>query len=149
MQQEKFKDELWSLCGQYFDRYSHIRHYLGIARGAMETATDCDSIKIKKLFYVLRPLLAAKWCAEKNSAAPMSILSLMTLTPENLQQITADLITLKSTTSEGYTVKINPEMKHFIECEFDACTKALADIPKINFDVELADAFFRKTIQPQ
>jgi len=79
MQQPGFRDELWTLCGQFFDRRSNIHHYLGVARSAMATMTGNDEIKIKKLFYVLRPLLAAKWCIEKNGIAPMSILPLMSL----------------------------------------------------------------------
>jgi uncharacterized protein len=56
-----FKDELWSLCQHFFCRRSNIHHYLGIAKGALNDLMPGGDIKIKKLFYVLRPLLAAKW----------------------------------------------------------------------------------------
>jgi predicted nucleotidyltransferase len=58
---------------------------LGIAKGALETM-EGEEIKIKKLFYVLRPLLAAKWCLEKNSIAPMSIFPLLDLISDDLHK---------------------------------------------------------------
>ena len=74
-----FREDLWDLCGQYFSRRSNAHHYLGIARGAMEGFSAEGEIKIKKLFYVLRPLLSAKWCLERSGIAPMTIDPLMEL----------------------------------------------------------------------
>jgi predicted nucleotidyltransferase len=149
MQQPGFLDELWALCGQYFDRRSNTHHYLGIVRAALDTVVNDDEIKIKKLFYVLRPLLAAKWCVEKNCIAPMSIRQLMSLMPENLQQLTDNLIVCKSNAPEGYIVKIEPELKLYIDREYEACIQASAEIPKANFDIEPLDVFFRKMIIQQ
>ena len=147
LQQPGFRDELWALCEQYFDRRSNIHHYLGIAHGALETMGSEGEIKIKKLFYVLRPLLAAKWCVENDSIAPMSILPLMCLMPKNLQQLTTDLIALKSTKNEDYMVEIAPELKQFIVHEFATCTEAAADMQKQYFEVAPLDVYFRKIIK--
>jgi len=147
MQQPQFRDELWTLCEKYFDRFSNIRHYLGIARSAMNTMVNNSEITIKKLFYVLRPLLAAKWCLEQNSIAPMSIHPLMSLMPGNLQLITNDLINCKATTPEGYLVNIEPELKVFIDSEFEACTQASVEKSSLRFEVEPLDIFFRKMIK--
>jgi predicted nucleotidyltransferase len=149
MQQSGFRDELWTLCGRYFDCRSNIHHYLGIARSALDTVMNSNEIKIKKLFYVLRPLLAAKWCAERNGIAPMSIIPLMTLMPEKMRQLIAALIVSKSTAPEGYIVKIDHILKQYIDYEYEACLQASAEIPKVRFDIEPLDNFFRKTIQQQ
>ena len=149
IQQPGFKDELWALCEQYFDPRSNIHHYLGIAHSALDTAVNRNEIKIKKLFYVLRPLLSAKWCLEKNCIAPMSIRPLMSLMPENLQQRTDELIALKSTVPESYTVKIEPELQQFLDRELDTCTQAVAEMPKTSFEIEPLNTFFRKIIKPQ
>lgn len=100
------KDDLWTLCQSYFCPRSNIHHYLGIARGAMETM-DGKDIKIKKLFYVLRPILAALWCIEKNTIAPMSIFPLMDLLTDDLRKKVLSLIELKSTANadEAYTMQ--------------------------------------------
>jgi len=65
---------------------------------------------------------------------------------ERLQQITANLIACKAEAPEGYIVTIEPELKLFIDREFEASTLALTDIPKVSFNVEPLDAFFRKII---
>lgn len=141
-----FRNDLWTLCQSYFYRKTNINHYLGIAHSALETVVNEDEIKIKKLFYVLRPLLSAKWCLEKNTIAPMTIGPLLTLMPEHLQTLVRDLIILKSTSAEGFIIKIAPELSRYIDAEFKNCTEGAKDLPKESFNAEMLDTFFRDTI---
>ncbi|WP_175634925.1 nucleotidyltransferase domain-containing protein [Pedobacter ghigonis] len=145
-EQPHFRNELWALCQSYFYRKININHYLGIAHGALETVINGDEIKIKKLFYVLRPLLSAKWCLEKNTIAPMTIGPLLTLMPAQLQAFVKDLITLKSSSAEGFIIKIDTELRNYIDEEFKNCAEEAKDLPKESFDTEMLDAFFRNTI---
>ena len=140
-----FRDELWNLAQGYFSQRSNTHHYLGIAKGALETAMG-DEIKIKKLFYVLRPLLSAKWCMENNTIAPMTIGPLMNLLPEDLRQKMSDLIDLKATAAEGFIIKIDAALRQYIDQEFMACSEASKDLPRDSFNSEELDKFFRKTI---
>lgn len=140
-----FKDELWRLCQSYFCPRNNIHHYLGIARGAMETM-DGKDIKIKKLFYVLRPILAALWCVEKNTIAPMSIFPLMNLLANDLRKKVLSLIELKSTANESYLIEIDQDIKTWINRTFDYCMEASLQLTKKDFDPKIADVFFRKTI---
>lgn len=146
-EQAHFRDELWTLCQSYFYRKTNINHYMGIAHGALETITNGDEIKIKKLFYVLRSLLSAKWCLEKNTIAPMTIGPLLTLMPAQLQTLVKDLITLKSTSAEGFIIKIDTKLRKYIDEEFNNCTEGAKDLPKESFDTEMLDVFFRNTIK--
>jgi len=141
-----FREELWQLCQSYFCPRSNIHHYLGIAKGAMETMQD-EEIKIKKLFYVLRPLLAALWCAEHNTIAPMSIFPLMDLLSDDLKQKVLSLIDLKSTASEGFIIKIDSDIRQWINTTHDYCMEVSKQMERKYFDIETADIFFRKTIQ--
>lgn len=111
----------------------------------METMNGED-IKIKKLFYVLRPLLAALWCAKLGSIAPMGIFPLMELLSDDLRRKVLSLINLKSTASEGYLIEIDPDLKRWIDSTFDYCMEASAQMERESFDIEEADIFFRKTI---
>lgn len=140
-----FKEELWQLCQSYFCPRSNIHRYLGIARGAMETMNGKD-IKIKKLFYVLRPTLAALWCAEKNTIAPMSIFPLMDLLTDDLRKKVLSLIELKSTANESYVIEIDRDIKTWIDRTFDYCMEASLQLTKKDFDRKITDEFFRKTI---
>jgi len=145
-EQTHFRDELWTLCQSYFYRKTNVNHYLGIAHGALETVTNGDEIKIKKLFYVLRSLLSAKWCLEKNTIAPMTIGPLLTLMPAQLQTLVKDLIISKSASAEGFIIKIDPELSRYIDEEFKNCTEGAKDLPKESFDAEMLDAFFRNIL---
>jgi len=147
-QQPQFRDELWAICGKYFNRSVAIRHYLGIARTAMGTMGNFNEIVIKKLFYVIRSLLTAKWCSEKNTIAPMSIYALLPLMPDKLQQITNDLIICKSKAPEGFIVQIEPELLTYLNREFEAFTQFSEEKSKLIFDAEPLDIFFRKWVRP-
>lgn len=139
------KEELWTLCQSYFCPRSNIYHYLGIARGAIETM-DGKDIKIKKLFYVLRPMLAALWCVKRDTIAPMSIYPLMDLLTDDLRKKVLSLIELKSTANESYLIEIDQDIKAWIDQTFDYCMEASLQLTKKNFDPKIADEFFRKMI---
>lgn len=140
-----FKDELWTLCQNYFCPRSNIHHYLGIARGAMETM-DGKDIKIKKLFYVLRPVLAGLWCVKRNTIAPMSIFPLMDLLTDDLRKKVLSLIELKSIANEAYLIRIDQDIKTWIDRTFDYCMEVSLQLAKKDFDQKIADEFFRKAI---
>ncbi len=109
-----FKDALWDICRQYFCRRSNIFHYLGIAKGAMEALSVEGKLKIKKLFYILRPLLAASWCAERDEIVPMHITPLKTLLPADLLGIVNDLVLQKESAAEGWMINLPEQLKAWI-----------------------------------
>lgn len=140
-----FKEELWALSQHYFSQRSNIHHYLGIAYGALASMSG-QEIAIKKLFYVLRPLLAAKWCLEKQSIAPMTIGPLMTLLPHHLQQPVSELIVQKSTAAEGFIINVDAALKTYIDQELARIDEASKQLTKNPFDAERLDEFFVNTI---
>lgn len=142
-----FRSELWDLCQHFFSQRTNAHHYLGGAKSAMSTTTNNNEISIKKMFYVLRPLLAAKWCLEKTGIAPMTIGPLLELMPQNLQEVVQDLVRYKSTAVEAMSVKINLDLRNWIEREFELCTEAAKLIEKSKFDFDLLDTFFLKMIK--
>ncbi len=144
---DEFRNGLWEFCQSYFDQKTNINHYLGIAKGALDTIVNTDEIKIKKLFYVLRSLLSAQWCLEKSSIAPMTIDSLITLIPEELQVLVKEMVKLKSTVAEAFIVKVNPMLMHYIEEVFKACYDGAKTLTKAKLDHEELDYFFRKTVR--
>ncbi|KAA2244831.1 nucleotidyltransferase domain-containing protein [Chitinophaga agrisoli] len=145
-QRPGFREDLWALCPHFFSQRSNMHHYLGIAQGAMDTMQG-DEIRIKKLFYVLRPLLAAKWCLERNSIAPMEMAPLMVLLPYSLRQQVQELIDFKATAAEGYMIRLAADLRSFIAQEFASISAASASLPRNEFETERLDAFFIKTLQ--
>lgn len=141
----EFRSSLWELCQNYFCARSNTHHYLGIAHGAMDTVQN-DEIKIKKLFYVLRPLLAAMWCIEKKEIAPMSIDRLMVLLNDALKEKIVALIDIKSTVEEGHKIKIDQETREWISNAFSLCKDAVSTLEKERFDIKQADLYLKKMI---
>lgn len=141
-----FRNELWTLCPNYFNRKSNIHHYLGIAKGALDTVVNDSEIKIKKLFYVLRPLLSAKWCLEQNSIAPMTIGPLLTLMPPTLGKLVEELIEFKAAAAEGFVININPALRSYIDKEFSYCSARADELSVPKFEIDELETFFRNTI---
>lgn len=146
-EEDGFRQALWSLCNQHFSPRGNIHHYLGIAYGALESIENTNEIAIKKLFYVLRPLLAAKWCMEKNSIAPMAIGPLMQMLPESLHLQVQELIVLKGIVNEAHRVVVSPMLRSFIDTEMSRILTATKDIPAVTFGTGLLDDFFINTIR--
>lgn len=142
---EDLKNGLWKLSQSYFCPRSNIHHYLGIAKGALASINE-DRIKIKKLFYVLRPLLAALWCAERNSIAPMDMQSLMELLPKDLSEKILSLIKLKSGSDESSIIEVDKDLKLWINNTYFYCEEKSGVLEKRIFDIDLADNFLRKLI---
>ncbi len=60
-----------SLLPAYFNRRAALGHYLGLAKGNLQKNLTEESVKLKKYFYSLRPMLCAKWVVEKGTPPPM------------------------------------------------------------------------------
>ncbi|MBR9859417.1 nucleotidyltransferase domain-containing protein [bacterium] len=64
-------DELRALSKTYFNLKSCSYHYLSMAKNNFEHYLRSDVVRLKKYFYVLRPVLACRWIESKKTMAPM------------------------------------------------------------------------------
>lgn len=143
MNNEVFRESFLDLLPDYFSARKHIFHYLGIASGAMASMNGPE-IKIKKLFYVLRPLLAAKWIAERKRYAPMNIEPLLEIVPDSLKAKIIFLIAEKAIKEESFLVEIDKELQGFICNESERLTAYAAQLDRDNFKQKELDKYFRK-----
>lgn len=149
LEKENFRNELWHLCQHYFNEKSNMNHYLGIAKSAYETMLESDEINIKKLFYVIRPLLAAKWCNTNNEIAPMTIDKLIILLPEDIKEIVFKYLKIKEDANESYLIKLDSKLKEYIKSESELYFNLAKDYDKVFFKKEPLDEYFRKIILTQ
>lgn len=63
----------------FFSPIAACHHYLSICRNTMSQALNGQTVKIKKYFYMLRPLLAAVWTERYHSIPPMELARLLPL----------------------------------------------------------------------
>ncbi len=102
------------LLPSYFSPVPTIYHYLHIARNKFEEVMSTDQVKIKRYFYILRPILACMWIEKNNTTPPMEFSKLMAE-----QQLDGSLINeiyklLKKKTS-GLEIDIEPKSPVIID----------------------------------
>ena len=63
--------KLSAVIGHYFQKKAGLHHYLNTARKNYREYLKGDMVRLKKYFYVLRPILACRWILEKQTPPPM------------------------------------------------------------------------------
>ena len=75
------KNDVFSNFDKYLESYFSSKklmfHYVNMAKVNYKENFKDDKVKLKKYFYVLRPILAAKWILNKKSIPPIEFLKLL------------------------------------------------------------------------
>ena len=112
---------------QYFSEKAAVYHYYGTANSTFQEYLQGDTVRYKKYFYALRPLLAAQYIEQKHSAPPVLFDDLMKLDmPPELRNGIEELLELKKKTTEKEENPQIPAIREFIESEV-ARQKEIAD----------------------
>ncbi|MDR1131103.1 MAG: nucleotidyltransferase domain-containing protein [Oscillospiraceae bacterium] len=127
---DEFK-RLLPLISSYFVARSGLWHYLSMAEGNYREYLKGETVKAKKYFYVIRPLLACRWILERRTPPPMLFTELVeTQLEPQLKPLVADLLQLKmSVTESGETPKIVP-LNSFIEQSLRIIREQIEALPK-------------------
>ena len=113
-----------SVFCQYFFEKTGVYHYLSMAKGNYREYLKTDEVKLKKYFYVIRPILACKWILDKKTAPPMLFSELMNeCLDDELKPEINRLLEIKKQTSELGKGKRIDVINDYIE-------KELAEIEK-------------------
>lgn len=70
-------ENISAIINDYFVKKSGLYHYLSTAKSNYREYLKGETVKYKKYFYVLRPLLACKWILSKGTPPPMLFKTLM------------------------------------------------------------------------
>lgn len=60
-----------AIIDHFFQKEAGLYHYLSTARKNYREYLRGDLVRLKKYFYVLRPILACRWILEKQMPPPM------------------------------------------------------------------------------
>ena len=144
--ENELAEPLRELAAECFLPKKSIYHYLSMAEGNYNKLQSGD-VKLKRYFYALRTVLAAKWVAEKGTVPPMLFDELVSaeLDPE-VRPAVEELLKAKRETSElgvGAPIQaLNKYLQEQIEQLYDAA--ANAEIRRNEWDK--LEKFFRKTV---
>lgn len=122
--------ELTPEIDTFFSCKSGIYHYINTAVSTYEKHIERESIKLKKYFYVIRPLLACNWILENKTPPPVLFSELVSaVAEESIKPVISELVRIKTGTPETATGKRIPELDKFIEDNITNIKKYASSMP--------------------
>lgn len=116
----EFAQAMRRIAPRALNKVALCYHYSHMARGNAREYLFKDEVKLKKYFYVLRPLLAIRHLEQKGTPPPVEFAKLLhSMCPKELVTIIEELIEVKRLTPEiDYGPKV-PEINSFVEHELE------------------------------
>ncbi len=132
----------------YFKPITIFHHYQGMAKTASVGLDLTAPIKLKKLFYLLRALLAAKWVITHETPPPVVMSEMFELINDETQAAILQLIELKSTCDERHTLQASPLIQSAIaQLWLDIDQPVFKEKPKA--DAGALNEFFKQVLYTQ
>jgi uncharacterized protein len=142
----KLVTELLKLANNYYSGRAGIHHYLNMTTSCYREHLQLESIRLKKYFYALRPILSAKWIVTHRTFPPMVFGELLELI-SNRQDIVVEidrLLTIKATANEATMIPASQILNDFIQEEIEKCELAVKLIPKCDTNSADLDRLFKQ-----
>lgn len=144
-----FREKLWQAVLPYFQPKTAMHHYLGIASSTLHRNFKEEEVLLKKYFYVLRPVFAARFIAITQQPAPTQFAQLVRFYEDEveIENIIKYLLEQKAKASEGQMIKRNKQLDNFIEQEMNQLLTIAKSMPRTSFDRAGIDHFYRSMLQ--
>lgn len=141
---------LWrSLVPDVLNPKALAGHYLGMARKTWIGSLQKPEIRLKRLLYALRALLAAHWVLQRRLPAPVRFEKLLEYS--NLEAPVRDrienLLEAKRRVSESDTMKPDLLLHAFIEQQLFKLTNEQQAVLPRQVEMKLIDAFFQRLVK--
>jgi predicted nucleotidyltransferase len=149
LEQFSTAEKLREMSKEYFNPKSCMYHYLSMAKNNFREFLQKETVKSKKYFYVLRPVLACDWIKETNTMPPMEFQDLVDsqIKDENLK---AEIAALLKRKMAGEELKEEPRIEilnEFLERKIEFYKDYVEQIePNEKPQTALLDELFKKTI---
>ncbi len=126
-----FALEFRSIMQQYFSSKRGLSHYLSMASSNYREYLKGDTVRAKKYFYVLRPVLACKWILDKGSPPPMLFSELMEaeLDPVLLPDVNR-LLDLKMNAPEIKTIPKIESINRYLDSCIEEVRSRIVQLPE-------------------
>jgi len=153
-----FRSRLLDLLAEIVDPARVSRHYLGLARAHVaKIGSFSDEVKLKKLFYLIRPIVALDWMEQRGFASlpPMNMVDCLAELDMPAPAVSAIhlLIDQKRETRELGTGSIPAEIARYLEARYGHHEMNLArlvrDEARHSRNRALATAFYRREAESQ
>ncbi|MEX1376258.1 MAG: nucleotidyltransferase domain-containing protein [Eubacteriales bacterium] len=148
-EQTDFTDKLKKLLDKYFSSKTCIFHYLHMAEGNYREYLKGDKVRIKKYFYVLRPIMACMWVEKFGTQPPMLFEELM-----NSLDLDKDLISeiemLLKRKRAGHEMDWEEQItviNKFLEDKIEYFEEYSKNLKSFQADAEELDKLFRDVLE--
>jgi len=148
-QKYSFIDNLRLFESNIFSPNSMMHHYLNMARNNYRNYLQGSEVKIKKYYYVLRPVLACKWIEKNNMTPPILFQTLLEeiLPAGELKDSVQHLLKRKI---KGDELDFEPrirEINEFLENEIVRLDEYIKSLnTAVNDPTKVLDELFRSTL---
>jgi len=141
-------DRLRRLLPEYYSPTACLHHYLHMARGNYREYLKGDTVRLKKYFYVLRPVLAIKWIEECDEVVPteFGVLVERIIKDNELKATIADLIERKRNGCELDRGTVIPRISDFIKAELERLEKNSFEYETPKTTTEKLNEVFRDSL---
>jgi len=114
---EEFIKVLKGIAEIYFSQVSVIYHYINLAKKSFNGLLTLDNIKLKKLFYVIRPVLACMWIEKYNEIPPMNLQVMLNEVEidNKIKNILNKLVIVKADSTEFDVIRPQLELMNFLK----------------------------------
>ncbi len=119
-----------AVINNYFIARAGLYHYLSTAKSNYREYLKGETVRLKKYFYVLRPLLACKWILSKGTPPPMLFKTLMDEhLDEEVKPDVLKLLDLKMNTPEITEGKRFDRVNDYIENNIAKMEEVIKNLP--------------------
>ncbi|TBV04673.1 nucleotidyltransferase domain-containing protein [Phytopseudomonas dryadis] len=144
-QEDEATARLRELAETFYSPPAARNHYLSMARKNFRGYLQGDSVRFKKYFYVLRPLLAVRWIDQGRGRPPMTFAELLQTVNDNALLAEVDeLLALKRNADESAYGPRRPALHTFIEAQLE---RPVPVLPRTRADSAVLDDYLREMVK--
>ena len=148
--QQKFSvaDKLRNLMPTFYSPRNCFHHYLHMAEGNFREYLHGETVRVKKYFYVLRPLLGCRWIEAGFGPVPMEFGTLVekVASSDILKQEIFSLLKRKQSGQELDFEPRIPAISDFIESEIERLKQQAEQQPLLPSQNDKLDELFREAL---
>ena len=139
--------ELRDIAKEYFDIKKSIMHYLNMSSTTFNNYLQEDMVKLKKYFYAIRPILAAKYAFEYKTQPPVKFDELKdTMLDKNLMEEINHLLELKINSNETEYIPVINCLNKYIENNINEIKNYANHLTESHFEWDRLNQYFLKLV---
>lgn len=148
--EENFIRDLRKVAENHFAPVHAIYHYINLGKKSFDGFKEMDRVRLKKLFYVIRPVTSCMWIEKYKTITPMNLQEMMRgLELDNgIRKLIDEYTIIKAGSTESDTVSKPKELIEFLEQKlnyFDGYVKSMYNDK--NRDASDLNEFFQRTLK--